>query len=196
MTGHTTWQHKLGKAALEIAGIVFAVLLALWLEGWRDDAELQARADDALVRIRAEITSNRADVADSNRQNLANMDGIRKAIAAGPADIDRLAAFMAISSASINDSAWTSTKMTDVLAKMPVETVGKLAALYDTQTYFTDYARYFMGQYTDLTVEIQRGPDADKAALKFAQHLGILASLGAQLIEAYDEFLRIPATGS
>ncbi|NVJ98369.1 MAG: hypothetical protein HWE25_09465 [Alphaproteobacteria bacterium] len=179
------------KASVEIAGIVFAVLLALWLEAWRDDMELQDRADEALERVHAEISQNRIDMIDSNKLNLRNLEALRKAMREEGSTIDTLGPYLHISSASLSDSSWTSAKMTEVLGKMPMETIGELAALYETQQYFTEYARFLMKEYTELTSDIQFGPDREKAAVKFAQHLAIMNSLGEQLVQTYDDFLKV-----
>ena len=46
----------------EMVGIVFAVILALWLEGWYEDFQRRERADDFLERIRVEVSQNREDL--------------------------------------------------------------------------------------------------------------------------------------
>ncbi len=184
------------EAALEVTGIVFAVLLALWLESWRDNMELQQRADAARERIRLEIVANRLELVDSISQNEGNMKAITAAIrarggveGAGPL-IDKIGPYLAISSSALSDSAWTSAKVTEVLARMPADEVTVLAGLYDTQGYYRDYARFFMRQYTDLTIDIQQDEQAaEKAARKFVQHLALLNSIGQQLVAAYDEYL-------
>lgn len=189
------------RGAVEILGIVFAVLLALWLESWRDDLELEARADAAHERVRAEIETNRGELTESIANNVANIKGIRAVLEAVASDgqdrmpedlITRLSPHLSISSSSMSDSAWTSAKMTEVLGKIPADKVVQLAALYDTQLYYRDYARFFMREYTDLTIEIQSGEKPLQAAQKFVQHLAILNSIGEQLIGSFDRFLETP----
>ncbi len=200
MSGQRKTQGKPGfnmkEAALEVTGIVFAVLLALWLESWRDDMELQQRADDARERIRLEIVANRLELVDSIEQNDSNMKAITAAIRARGGDegaaplIDTIGPYLAISSSSLSDSAWTSAKVTEVLARMPADEVMNFAGVYDTQGYYRDYAHFFMRQYTDLTIDIQQDElAAEKAARKFVQHLALLNSIGRQLVAAYDEYL-------
>lgn len=196
ISGQKKPRFNLKEAALEVAGIVFAVLLALWLESWRDDMELQQRADDARERIRLEIVANRLELIDSISNNKSNMDAIMAAIrdhddrsGKGPL-IDKTGPYLAISSSSLSDSAWTSAKVTEVLARMPADEVTELAGLYDTLSYYRDYARFFMRQYTDLTIDIQQGgPAGETAARKFVQHLALLNSIGQQLVQSYDDYL-------
>lgn len=191
------------SASLEVVGIVFAVLLALWLESLRDDMELQDRADEALERIRYEIVANKRDLEESIASNQENITAIRAVFSARAADpeaateplLGSIVDYLAFSSSSLSDSAWTSAKMTEVLGKMPPETVSSLAGLYDTQSYYRDYARIFVREYAELTIDIQLDKSADEAARKFVQHAAILNSIGSQLLEAYNEFLGADSPG-
>ncbi|SDD34304.1 MULTISPECIES: hypothetical protein [Kordiimonas] len=202
MAGQGKSRFNIKDAALEITGIVFAVLLALWLESWRDDMELQQRADVALSRIQLEVETNRREVRASIAENNANIAAITAALKNNtgadenrPPLIDRIGPHLAISSSSLSDSAWTSAKMTEVLGRMPADHVARLAGVYDTQSYYRDYARFFMREYTNLTIDIQYDEVSDKAARKFVQHLALLNSIGDQLLAAYDGYLS-PSPGT
>lgn len=202
MAGQQKSRFSFRDASLEVVGIVFAVLLALWLESWRDDIERQQRADEALARIRLEVETNRDELKESIVQNQTNIDAIKAALTSEPetadeqrALIEKIGPYLAISSGSMSDSAWTSAKMTDVLGRMPADQVAQLAGVYDTQSYYRDYARFFMREYTNLTIDIQYADAGEKAARKFVQHLALLNSIGDQLVVAYSEYL-VPPTPS
>ena len=173
----------------EMLGIIFAVLLALWLEGWREEIELKARADEFLARIHTEVAKNRADIEEAVADNQANIEGLRAAIEAGTIDIQTIAPFLKVSGGSTSNAAWQSAQMTQSIAKMPIETVAELAGLYDTQAYYTDYVSFFFQRYTDLTMAIQDPATARPAAQKFEQHLSITNSMAQQLLARYDAFL-------
>lgn len=173
----------------EMIGIIFAVLLALWLEGWREDIERQDRADDFLVRIQVEVNENRDSLKSAITANQRNIDGLTNALKAEKVEFEVLANFLEFDAGATRSAAWNSAQMTRSISEMPVETTTTLAALYDTQAYFADYVRVFLRQYTDLTVAMQHGSDPRTAAQKFVMHMAIVNSLATQAVSVYDTFL-------
>lgn len=184
-----TFAARWGKAGTEIVGIVFAVLLALWLEGWREDVELQERADDFVARITLEVTENQTGLKEAIDENTIRIAGLRAARASGDIAIDQVGQYLVISGGSTSNAAWQSAQMTQAIGHMPVETVSVLASLYDSQAYYADYVRFIFQRYTELTTAAQRPGDAREALQMFQQHLAIANSLAEQLLEQYDAFL-------
>ena len=185
-----TFAARWGKAGTEIVGIVFAVLLALWLEGWREDVELQQRADDFVARIKIEVTENQTGLKEAIAENSVRIEGLRTARASGDITIDQIGQFLVISGGSTSNAAWQSAQMTQAISHMPVETVSVLARLYDSQAYYADYMRFIFQRYTELTTAAQRPDDASEALQMFQQHLAIANSLAGQLLDHYDTFLK------
>jgi len=184
-----TFAARWSKTGSEIAGIVFAVLLALWLEGWREDVELQERADDFVARITAEVTENQTGLKEAIAENDIRITGLRAARESGDIAIDQIGQYLVISGGSTSNAAWQSAQMTQAIGHMPVETVSVLARLYDSQAYYADYMRFIFQRYTELTTAAQRPDDAREALQMFQQHLAIANSLAGQLLEHYDAFL-------
>ena len=178
-----------GKAGFEIVGIVFAVLLALWLEGWREDVELQQRADDHLTRIRAEITENRSSVQSSIIDHRALIEGLDAALDADGINMNDVGPYLKIEGGSTSDASWRSAQLSQSINQIPLETMGNLAALYDTQAYYIDYLNYFFQQYVDMVTEIEAAPSNRVLIRKFRQHLSITNVLAEQLLDRYDTFL-------
>ncbi|PCI60019.1 MAG: hypothetical protein COB37_10305 [Kordiimonadales bacterium] len=177
----------------EMVGIVFAVILALWLEGWYEDFQRRERADDYLERIRVEVSQNREDLNSAINGTQENIDGIAKVFAGGEVTMGRLAPFLEIEGGSTTNSAWTTAQMTQAISEMPVETVTSLATIYDSQAYYAKYLNFFFQQYADLTIDMQSGNNTAMTARKFQQHLSISNSLARQLLQNYDTFLGINA---
>lgn len=184
-----TFAARWGKAGAEIVGIVFAVLLALWLEGWREDVEMQERADDFIARITLEVTENQSGLKDAVAENNVRIAGLRTALANGDIAIDQIGQYLVISGGSTSHAAWQSAQMTEAIGHMPIETVSVLARLYDSQAYYADYMRFIFQRYTELTTAAQRPADAREALRMFQQHLSIANSLAEQLLAQYDAFL-------
>lgn len=179
------------KAGFELAGIVFAVLLALWLESWREDIELQERASEHLERIRAEINQNRTGLKSAIEEHEAYMDGLSAALVSGDISIEAVGPYLQIEGSATSDSAWRSAQMSQSIGKMPLATLGDLASLYDTQAYYTGYLNFFFQGYIDLVSDVQEGVQAEIAVKKFRHHLSIVNSLARQLLRRYDGFLNV-----
>ncbi|MBO6506481.1 MAG: hypothetical protein JJ850_00195 [Kordiimonadaceae bacterium] len=174
----------------EVAAIVFAVLLALWLEGWRNDVELADRAATHLDRIRAEVQQNRESLVNAIAEHEAYMTGLGEALETGDLDIQKVGPFLQIEGGATSDAAWRSAQLSQsIAAMMPLETLNRLSALYETQGYYTDYLNYFFQDYVNLITEIEAGDEAPKYVQKFRRHLSVTNSLAEQLLNRYDTFL-------
>ena len=184
-----------GKAGFEVTGIVFAVLLALWLEGWREDVERQERADNHLERIRAEVRQNHEGLIEAINDNQSYVDGLGAAITAEDLSLNIIAPYLQISGGSTTNSAWRSAQMTQSIGNMPIQTVTDLAALYDTQSYYANYLSAFFNQYTDLVIAAQDDEKKLVAVRTIRQHLMITNSLAQQAIDQYENFLGIQPSG-
>ena len=170
-------------------GIIFAVLLALWLENWMQETELQSQADEILIRIEQEIRANKNDLEDAIKDNEASIVGIQGVLNSEDRDLSRLGGFFIISAGATSDSAWESAKMTKALTMMPLDTVAQLAEIYDTQDYYKEYAIFVIQDYASLVSSIQFNEDVDKSSIKFIQHLAIINALARQLVASYDAYL-------
>ncbi len=182
------------KLAAEMAGIVFAVLLALWLEGWWAEAEQQAHADDMLERIFVEVSENREELLEAIAINTRNIETLNAYLEDKSMELKAIQSAVTISAGSTSDAAWSSAKMTQAVSRMPSEIVGDLAGLYDTQSYYADYTRFFFRQFSDLVTVMQHDEKPRLAVQKFELHLSIMNSLGQQALEKYDEYLKSKGT--
>lgn len=178
------------KAVFEGVAIVFAVLLALWLEGWREDVELRDRADAHLERIRAEVVENREALVAAIAEHESYIAGLDAALVADDLSLGTIGQFLKIEGGATSDAAWRSAQLSQGMAAViSVETLGTLAALYDTQAYYTDYLNFFFQNYIDLVTEIEEGNSGRAPIRKFRQHLSVTNSLAEQLLARYDTFL-------
>lgn len=187
-----TFAARWGKAGVEVAGIVFAVLLALWLEGWREDIERQERADAYLERITIEVTENRVELIDAIAGNKERMVGLKSALDDEDLSLRRLAPFLEVSAGSTINAAWQAAQVTMATSTMPVDTVSRLAAIYETQDYFTSYVRFFFQRFGDLVVEAQNEETSRVAVQKLYFHFQIANSLAEQVVRQYNHFLGLP----
>lgn len=172
--------------------IVFAVLLALWLEGLREDREQQERADDFLVRITTEIDQNHTALTEAIEENEAHIAGLKAALDDDDLSLERIAPFLQISGGSTIGAAWQSAQMTRAISSMPVDTVAQLATIYDTQSYYTSYLQSLFQQFADLVVAAQNEGTQQQAVQRLILHLEVTNDFASQTVRRYRRFLNIP----
>lgn len=175
----------------EAIAIVFAVLLALWLEGWREDIEQKERADDFLARIQSEVQQNYTELSQAIVENEEQIEGLKAALDDGDLSLERIGPFLQISGGSTVSSAWQSAQMTRATSAMPVETVAQLAVIYDTQTYYANNLQSLFDHFADLIVASQNEATQREAVLKMIVRLQVLNDFADQTVRRYRLFLGI-----
>lgn len=124
---------------LEIASVVFAVLLALGVNEWwsnRDDAKQARRATDAIAR---EIRENRSELLRTAgppraADPLASLDSAVAAYREGREPRDVAVNWPV---AFLSSAAWETAQVTGTTRDMPLDRVIDLARLYEFQRYFS-----------------------------------------------------------
>lgn len=184
------------KLLTEMSSIIFAVLLALWVESWMEEQDLKDQADAALIHITAEIKANNQDTKDAIKVNQQSIEGIRKLLNGDEINMKILAPFFSISAGSTSNSAWESAKMSPAMSIIPLEVVSELASIYDTQNYYTSYVNFVFQEVTNLSSNIIFDENAKQSAQKFAQHIAMINALATQLVESYDGYLDTKVTST
>lgn len=177
------------RASLEVASIVFAVLLALWLEGWREDNEQDDMARENLDRVVTEITQNRTDLIASIALHKSYISALSDALNEETLSFNLLAPHLKVDGGTTSNAAWQSARLSTSVSRISPEVTVELAALYDTQAYYADYLNFFFQQYIDLISDIEESPSSGAATRKFIRHLAVTNALAQQLLDRYDNFL-------
>ncbi|WP_262693886.1 hypothetical protein [Kordiimonas aquimaris] len=185
-TAKVNWR----KASVEVASIVFAVLLALWLEGWREDTEQQYLAQENLDRVVTEITQNRADLVASIALHKSYIQALSAALNEEALSFNLLAPHLKVDGGTTSNAAWQSARMSTSVSRISPEVTVELAALYDTQAYYADYLNFFFQRYIDLISDIEESAAPQTATRKFIRHLAVTNALAGQLLGRYDNFLK------
>lgn len=177
------------RVIFEAGAIVFAVLLALWVEDWWAELERQERADLHLERIRAEIADNRDSLISVIEEHQGYIAGLEAALEDDDIRLERIGDFLRAEAGAVSGAAWQTAQLSQSVGNMPFETVSDLAGLYDTQSYYTSYMNSFFQRYVDLIADIERGDGGPIPVRNFTRHLEITNGLAEQLMEGYNEFL-------
>lgn len=61
--------NRIGKKdlAIEVFGVVFAVLLALWVDEWREHSRLAEAAAELRERVVGEVRTNLVEIVDATK---------------------------------------------------------------------------------------------------------------------------------
>lgn len=129
------WRQWAGKGLFEAALIVFSVLLALTLDGWREDASEQARFREAVQSLADELKLNRELLAgpsyiDHHRRLLAHYQSRANAGSSEGADEGFKTG---LHPAPLRGTAWASLAESGVARLMPFGLRASLAGIYRDQ---------------------------------------------------------------
>ncbi len=132
----------LPKALVESVLIVMSILLALALDEWQEDEEIQELIDRSINNFVNEITQNRSRIEDVNAYHRGvqqilqrlNEDG-------GLQPIEFRNTMEALQPIVLTSSAWQTAVATGALGRMDFELVSALTLTYNTQLRFDDNYR-------------------------------------------------------
>ena len=125
-----TLRAKIPELILEAAMVVFAVVVALGVDEWRENRENAELADRALAGIRAEIQDNREELAGSAAANRTVRDLVLEA-ARDTVLPDTFS--VNFEYGLISSSAWETAQVTRATQFIPLHQVHPLAKLYGVQ---------------------------------------------------------------
>jgi hypothetical protein len=129
-----SWKSRLGDLTLEAAMVVFAVLVALAVDEWRAERELDDQVQRARSAIEAELRANRDELEQSLPTVMAAFDTVGamadRLRAGGGSQEWALGALLP----DFSDAAWETARSTGVMAHMDYSWVLATARVYETQS--------------------------------------------------------------
>jgi hypothetical protein len=139
----SAWKPWVGKALFEAGLIVFSVLLALTVDGWRDDVTQRARFTEAVRSLADEVTLNRnllssATYIEHHRRLLAHYQSRADA---GSSEGSGEAFKTGLHPAPLRGTAWVSLGDSGVAHLMPFALRAELAGIYHDQASLEDQFR-------------------------------------------------------
>jgi hypothetical protein len=179
---------RLGRMALDVIGVVFAVLVALAADEWRENRELRQRADRAQAAVLAELRANRAELErtrpsiDSTETMLAEGAGI---LAEGRAPTMKLD----LEFPDFSDAAWRITQVTDAASRLDFDWLTRIARIYETQQLYGEERSAILQTLGGFGTGGQSAPIS-----RLRNEVAILRQLHDQLLERYDQLLGGPGS--
>ena len=177
-------REKVPELVLEAAMVVFAVVVALGVDEWRESRQNAQLAQRALAGIEAEIESNRKELAENGEANQALLARVREAVRDSVLP-DTLSVNFEYS--LISSSAWETAQVTRATQFIPLDRVQTLAKLYGLQTLYQasqDKVMDFILSVGDLA---HREPE--RIPRLILGPLGSSVGMGELLVQVYDTTL-------
>lgn len=177
-------REKLPELILEAGMVVFAVVVALGVDEWRESRQNAELADRALAGIAAEIESNRQELAKSSEANQAVLAQVREAARDStlPDTFDVNFEYSLISS-----SAWETAQVTRATQFIPLDRVQTLAKVYGLQTLYQASQDKVMDFILSVGEIANREPE--RIPHLMVGPLGSAVGMGELLIQVYDTTL-------
>lgn len=174
------------KILVEVISVVFAVLLALGLNHWREEKANEALAEKALQNIIIEIKSNIENI-DSDVEGYEVMyDTLvarKKRIAKGT----KTNMSLSYNHPILSSSAWEIANTTGAVKDMDIEVMMDLSDLYTFQEIFQKNGFDYFSAFTSLDAQKEENELAFLDS--FIKQIGVLKSWGRGLSIGYREFL-------
>lgn len=180
-------KQNIGKIAVEFVSVVFAVLLALGLNHWRENKLNEQLAEDSYRRIQREIKDNIAELDSS----LVEFDQYIDEIGTERVLLDSLGdAYGTLnwsySHPVLSIDAWKTATITNAVLNMDPDLVEDLADVYAVQEMYMEFGFKFF----DRAAELSRFRDDPETMIGIIQtHYVISKSIAQSLRDGYRDFL-------
>ena len=130
----------LPRTIVESALIVISILLALALDEWQEDLEIQELIDRSIVNFQNELTQNKSRIEDIGVYHRGVLQVLkRRTFVSDSESLEEFRNIMeALQPIVLTSSAWETAVATGALGRMEYELVSALTLTYNTQQRFDD----------------------------------------------------------
>ncbi|MCP4660296.1 MAG: hypothetical protein GY856_33260 [bacterium] len=180
-------REKAPELALEAASVVFAVLVALAVDEWRDNRANAQLATRARASIIEEIRANRADLSESREDNQAILASIDQALSKIDTD-ETVQVNVDFSVSLLSSSAWETAQMTRSVHFLEYEWLAKISTLYELQEFYEDLQSELVSYFTGVDGDCTDGePEILLRGLR--RHVETVSRIHDNLLDEYTEIL-------
>ncbi len=176
---------------IELAGIVFAVLLALWVDQWAEDREQRASAALQQQRVVEELRANLEQVVAAEARN-REVERQNAAIAAQAEWWNRPEVVGGLSWSSqladLKDAAWIIALSQPSAQSLDADFLAAVADLYKLQSVYERYVQVLLEGADEQALEARDDPQ--RALFRHGVRMAVLRDLSQQLESRYRAFLK------
>lgn len=178
-------KQSFGQVVLEFVSVVFAVLLALGLDSYKEKRERIRESEVLKDRILQECTLNLAklDTVIAENQAFKNyLDSLSQL-----KEISALSA--SFSSELLLSSAWKSAESSPAFHYLASDFLIEAAEVYDQQDYYMNISNQMFSNLGSMMVELRQRDPRDMVGL-LNYYLSNMLDISQDLRERYKEFIR------
>ncbi len=132
----TRLRERLPEILIEAGSVVFALLLALAANEWRDARQRHQLGEDARRSILAEVRGNRQELDKTLAENHAELADLAARLARPPRDSAGSMRW-SMSLAQLSSAAWRTAQATQAASDIPFDALLPISRVYETQDIYT-----------------------------------------------------------
>jgi hypothetical protein len=180
--GRSRFRERLPDILIEVGSVLFAVLLALGVDDWREARRNEELAEFARRSIVAELRANEKELREAQSDNRLVLERIQRQLSAR--DTSRTVRFeVDVNVAQLTSPAWDLARATEALRYMDYDWLLETSRLYDLQALLASDQRELLHDLGGMIQSNDAGID------QFRGRLSIDLTLGDSLLSAYRRFL-------
>jgi hypothetical protein len=180
----------LPRALVESVLIVVSILLALALDEWQEDQEIQELIDRSITNFVNEVTQNRSRIDDVSAYHQGVQQILKQRSSnGGLASLDFRNIMEALQPIVLTSSAWQTAVATGALGRMDFELVSALTLTYNTQLRFDDNYRSVLR--TLLTPNSMQQQNLELTTYNASRFVADVTAAESELSVYYEQTLNI-----
>ena len=172
---------------IEMFSVVFAVLLALGVNEWKNNNSNEELGLEAYKKITKEVEGNKrkiSNILENHNNILANLDSVISHLRQKRDDIT----FGQMMFETPSATAWEAAKLTNAVNYLKYDRIEKITSVYSTQKIYNDVSDRIFQELIFFVPEKNREKMIDQL-LRQKIYLLNLISIEKQLLEEYNSFL-------
>ena len=185
---------KLPELLLEAVSVVFAVLLALAVDEWRETQSQKALAARARASILEEIRSNESELRNTRDTNRALLQRTEEALLRVKQEPETSVQFN-FQVALLSSSSWHTAQMTQAANFLDFDWVRRVSKVYELQDLYVTSQSAVVDRISGIS-EILDGDDPQRMLTIIAERLRVALRIQDSLLEEYAKVLGKPGTSS
>lgn len=180
-------REKLPELILEAASVVFAVLLALAVDEWRETRSQDALAERARASILEEIRGNEAELRRTRDKNGALLQRIEETLARGRQGPEMSLEFN-FQIALVSSASWHTAQMTQAASFLDFDWVRRVSKVYEFQDLYVTSQSAVVDRISGISEILDNDPF--RMLRIIADRLRTNLELQDSLLEKYGEVLK------
>ena len=174
----------IGQLAMEFISVVFAVLLALGLNSYKQSIDINEEAEIIKASILKECHQNKAKIDSMLIANQSYASYLDSLVSLDPDEVNNVT--FKYNLELLTDAAWVIAQNNSAINKLDQEFLINVAEIYQTQIFFTEFSRSFFENLGSFVIKQDENPPYSTAlALYF--NVNIINNSCSELLNTYQD---------